>query len=320
MASQVAGVATLSPQEQELFAAFGFGDVVAVPFQCVHHSFEYHASAQPDAIAVEHLSDSITYRQLDRSANRLATDLRLMGVSRGSRVCILAQRSIQLVVGILATLKAGACYVPLDGSIVTQSTLEHVISDSGSALVLALDEYRHRVQSVPVISLDDVVVPDDNRNYPKPHDESRATDGVYVIYTSGMSVFFLSQNPLLNWSFTITGTTGKPKGVEVMHGNVTNREFNLLHDYPESATEAPHALSRMPVTWKRWHGSWTEGGPATQHRIRYGCLGEFLRIVYSYISTLTVRSTGNFGLDVQWLHTLYPRQVVKGMESTLEDG
>ena len=110
-----------------------------------------------------------------------------MGVARGARVCILAQRSIQLVVAILATLKAGASYVPLDGSIVTQSTLEHVLHDSGAALVLAHEEFRGRVNGVPVVSIGSSVVRDESVACVKPKDVSQGSDSVYIIYTSGAS-------------------------------------------------------------------------------------------------------------------------------------
>ncbi|KAI8968791.1 hypothetical protein BD414DRAFT_541258 [Trametes punicea] len=135
----------LPVEDQHLFNRFSFGPRQHAPFGCVHHAFEFHAAAQPDAIAVEHLGDTI------------------MG-SPGVRVCLLVQRSILMVVGIVAVLKAGGAYAPLDGAIVTQSTLEHVLTDSGAKVVLTMKDYVHRV----------------------------------------------------------SGTTGKPKGVEVMHGNVTN--------------------------------------------------------------------------------------------------
>jgi non-ribosomal peptide synthetase component F len=114
-----AALASLSPEHRRLFASYGFGDAIDRPFECVHHAFEFHAAQQPHQIAVEHLADSISYGDLNSSANMLAARLRRRGVGRGSRVCLLVQRSIPMVVGILAALKAGAAYVPLDATIVT---------------------------------------------------------------------------------------------------------------------------------------------------------------------------------------------------------
>ncbi|KAI0699277.1 nonribosomal peptide synthetase 12 [Cerioporus squamosus] len=190
----------LSLEDQQRFNHFSYGARQPVPFSCVHHAFEHHAAIQPNAVAVEHLGDSITYAELDRQANILANHLRASGIRAGVRVCLLVQRSILMVVGIVAVLKAGGAYVPLDGAIVTQSTLEHVLKDSGAKLVLTMNEYVHRVAGYSAFCLEDIAsLP---QVVSKPEDMSAPTDSIYIIYTSG--------------------TTGKPKGVEVMHGNVTN--------------------------------------------------------------------------------------------------
>ncbi|KAI5117922.1 hypothetical protein M0805_002001 [Coniferiporia weirii] len=197
----------LSPEDQLLFAKFSCGDVQQAPFSCVHHAFEFHAASQPSAIAAEHLGEIITYGNLDRRANDLAHDLRTLGVKPGSRVCLLVQRSIPMIIGILAILKAGGQYVPLDGGIVTQSTLDFVLEDSDSSVILTLREFAYRVSGCidrHVLVLEDAIerTSQSGGNCSKPCDLSSSDDGVYVIYTSG--------------------TTGKPKGVDVMHRNVTN--------------------------------------------------------------------------------------------------
>lgn len=175
----------LSAEDASLFLRFGFGQRQTPRFCCVHHAFEHHVSKNPNAIAVEHLEDTITYQELDDRANALASHLRAMGIRPGARVCLLVQRSISMVVGIMATLKAGAAYVPLDGGIVTQSTLEFVLKDSQASVVLALPEFVHRVSGVPVINLEEALsipheVPDALEDLSSPE------DSVYIIYTSGM--------------------------------------------------------------------------------------------------------------------------------------
>jgi non-ribosomal peptide synthetase component F len=198
-------IASLSPEDQKLFVQYGFGSEMAVPFGCVHHAFAHHAAAQPSAIAVEHLGDNITYGDLDVKSSRLARKLQSCDVRQGSRVVLLAERSIPFVIGILAILKAGAAYVPLDGGIVTDSTLGHVIVDSESALTLAMKAYTHRPKTGRVLCLEDAILESETTELAsEPLVASKPTDGVYVIYTSG--------------------TTGKPKGVDVMHYNVTNRK------------------------------------------------------------------------------------------------
>lgn len=183
----VAAIQGLSPHDASLFVRFGIGRREPLPFQCVHHAFEHQAAQSPDAIAVEHFEDAITYGELDHKANALAHRLRAMGIRPGSRVCLLVQRSIPMVIGIMSILKAGAAYVPLDGSIVTQSTLEFVLKDSEAAVVLALSEYVPRVSNTPVIDLEQAISATAEIQ-DKPEDLSSPTDSVYIIYTSGTSV------------------------------------------------------------------------------------------------------------------------------------
>ncbi|KAK7056764.1 hypothetical protein VNI00_002481 [Paramarasmius palmivorus] len=197
-------VSGLSPTDQRAFFQLGLGEKIPAPFQCVHHAFESFVSSHPLNIAVEDFEEKITYADLDHQANALATRLRGMGIGRGSRVCLLVERCIRMVVGILAVLKAGAAYVPLDGNVASDKTIEHVLRDSQGAAVLVLSKFMDRViTNIPVICLEDALSGDNLRSeWTKPEDHASADDSVYIIYTSG--------------------TTGIPKGVEVKHGNVTN--------------------------------------------------------------------------------------------------
>jgi amino acid adenylation domain-containing protein len=161
---------------------------------------------QPDAVAVEHtaFNDSITYAQLEIRANRLARRLRSQDIGPGKRVCILARRSVAFVAAILAVLKSGAQYVPLDAATIPPETLKVVLNDAEPSVVLVMDEFANKVLDVPKISLE-IAIRDDqlaNADASPVEDRSSPTDGAYCIYTSG--------------------TTGKPKGVDVRHQGVTN--------------------------------------------------------------------------------------------------
>lgn len=182
--------------DQILFAQYGFGPIQQTPYGCIHHAFEDHAKNQPQAIAVQHGDESISYADLDKKANRLARRLRQLGVKPGSRACLLVQRSIAMVVGILAVLKAGGAYVPLDGGIVTDSTLEHVLHDSEAAVVLVLRAYARRIPGDMSLVLEDVIKEDDEADADdaKPEDLSSPRDGIYVIYTSGTLMQFHSSS------------------------------------------------------------------------------------------------------------------------------
>ncbi|PPR06777.1 hypothetical protein CVT24_011277 [Panaeolus cyanescens] len=193
----------LSASDKALFYQFGMGPIINAPFNVVHHAFEHYARQQPDAIAVEDFEEKITYGELDRRANCLAATLRERGVVPDSRLCFVTERSISLVVGILAILKAGAAYVPLDGNIVSESTLKTAWRGSETPLVLILKKFVHRLPESQPIIYDEVICESHNLEHCiKPHERASENHGCYVIYTSG--------------------TTGTPKGVDVTHGNVTN--------------------------------------------------------------------------------------------------
>ncbi|KAG7088434.1 hypothetical protein E1B28_012427 [Marasmius oreades] len=192
----------LSTEDRSAFFRLGRGDVVPVPFLRVHDAFDHYAALYPYNIAVEDFTEQITYAELDRLANHLALHLQSLGITRGSRVCLLVERSIYMVIGILGILKAGGGYVPLDGNVVSDKTLHHVLGDSKAGAVLSMRPFMERVPTsdIPVICLEDAL--SSTGDVTRPQANASADDSVYIIYTSG--------------------TTGVPKGVDVKHGNVTN--------------------------------------------------------------------------------------------------
>jgi len=169
------------------FFRFRLGETQPPPFSCIHHAFEYHALRQPNAVAMVNLEENITHGELDRQANCLATRLRSMGVQADSQVPILIERSILMVVAILGTIKAGAAYVPLDGNIVSDSTLTYALDDSGSQIVLISANFTERVTNKAkiVVRLDNVICTFPSNHCVKPKDETTINGGAYVIYTSG---------------------------------------------------------------------------------------------------------------------------------------
>jgi non-ribosomal peptide synthetase component F len=189
--SPTAPLAHLTSTDRALFYQHGIGPSRSVQIPVIHHSFEHHARIQPDAIAVEDVpsNSSITFAELDRCSDRLAHVLRAKNIRPGTRVCILARRSIPLVAGILATLKSGGQYVPLDALTITDDTLKFVLEDASPTLVLCMEEFAHRLAEtqIPVVSLEPTLSREQEAN-PLPikvEDFSTPEDGAYCIYTSG---------------------------------------------------------------------------------------------------------------------------------------
>jgi len=171
--------------------------------QCIHTLFSQQAKARGDAPALTFAGVTLSYRELDARANRLAWMLRERGVGPQVRVGLALPRSLEMVIGLLAILKAGGAYVPLDPEY-PLDRLHYMIEDSGIGLLLSdaamFDALGELPASVACWCLeDDLPV---LANYPT--DElpliSLPQHQAYLIYTSG--------------------STGKPKGVVVAHGEI----------------------------------------------------------------------------------------------------
>ena len=166
--------------------------------QPVHQLIECQAAATPAATALVFEDQSLSYAELNTHANRLAHYLIGLGVKPETRVGIAMERSIEMVVGLLAILKAGGAYVPLDPDYPTER-LAYMVEDSGIELLLTQPHLRDTLpvaDGLNVIKLDRLAVTQHPSTNPEValHGENLA----YVIYTSG--------------------STGWPKGVEVSHG------------------------------------------------------------------------------------------------------
>jgi len=174
--------------------------------------FEAQVERTPDATAVVFAEDHVSYAELNRRANRLAHHLRSLGVGPDVRVGICVERSLEMMVGLLALLKAGGAYVPLDPGYPAER-LAYMLEDSAPAAVLTQSHLRDRVDvaGVPVIELDDASA------WASEADTNPGRGGLtpdhlaYVMYTSG--------------------STGRPKGVAVRQRNVVNRLTWMQRDW-----------------------------------------------------------------------------------------
>lgn len=163
--------------------------------------FEEQASRSPDKVALVFEDETLTYAQLNARANQLARVLQGKGIENGAVVALLVNRSLEMVIGILAILKLGAAYVTLDPEH-PRHRIKFVLSDSGTSAVLT-----QKVFTEVVDDLDgsfNCVFVDDKDNY---HGD-----------TGNLHVSIQSNN-LANLTYT-SGTTGTPKGNMVTHANI----------------------------------------------------------------------------------------------------
>ncbi|CAM2064007.1 Amino acid adenylation domain-containing protein [Sulfidibacter corallicola] len=174
--------------------------------------FESQVARSPEAIAVDFDTQTLSYAALNRRANRLAHVLRQRGVGPESRVALCFERGPHLVVAMLAVLKAGACYLPLDPNYPPER-LEWMLSDARPTLVLTKSPYtaRFRGAGYPALCLESDA---GMLEAAADHDPDRRTlpqHPAYLIYTSG--------------------STGKPKGVVIEHGALINHNRNAIDVY-----------------------------------------------------------------------------------------
>jgi len=216
------GLSGLPLDDQLKISRFGRGPSQGVSFFTVHEAFENIVDALPSAIAARHGKRAITYSELDACANGLARRLIGLGLRPKRRVCLVVQRSFEMLVGILAVLKAGCQYVPIDGGVVSDMSLVHIFEDTEAEFVLCLPTFEDRVRKhthkgTMVVPLDAKL--ETSWTLERPCIQTSYRDGAYAIYTSGSfkPPFFKISDVNIS-----PGSTGKPKGVDVSHANVVN--------------------------------------------------------------------------------------------------
>ena len=223
----VGEVDLLLPGERADIEAWSHGARDAATPAPVHRLFEQQVRRTPEAIALRFGAVALSYDALNRRANRLAHRLMAQGVGIETRVGIAAERSVEMVVGLLGILKAGGAYVPLDPDLPAER-LAYMVDDSGIGLLLIQAHLRERLPvraTLRVLALDEALE-DDGAD----HDPAVALDGenlVYVIYTSG--------------------STGRPKGAANRHRALSNRLAWGQRQQPLSAADA--VLQKTPFSF-----------------------------------------------------------------------
>lgn len=195
---------------------------------CLHQLFEGQADRTPEAVAVAFRGELLTYGALDQRANQLAHYLQALGVGPETLVTICVERSLEMIVGLLAILKAGGAYLPLDPSEPGERML-HMLQEAAPTLLLTQRRLLQSIVSAPLqhVSLDADWGKVARCSETRPVVDVTAKNLAYVIYTSG--------------------STGKPKGVMVEHQAVCNHLLWMQQAFP--LTEADRVLLKYPFNF-----------------------------------------------------------------------
>ena len=207
-------------ERQEILVAWN-DTAVAQPEGCLHELIATQAELTPDAVAVQCGTAAVTYRELEERANQLAQELVSRGIGCDSLVGICIDRSVELVLAMLAVLKTGGAYVPIDPTYPAERR-DFILADAGVAAVLTQESLREDVASgcdATIICLDGDRLGHPGAGGPTgappiAHDPGQLA---YVIYTSG--------------------STGKPKGVEIRHRGVVNLVAHMRRELSVGADD-----------------------------------------------------------------------------------
>ncbi|HEX8149384.1 MAG TPA: amino acid adenylation domain-containing protein [Pyrinomonadaceae bacterium] len=218
--------------------------------------FEAQVERTPEALAAVFEGERLTYRELNERANRLARHLRRLGVGPEVMVCVCLERSTQTLVSLLAILKAGGVYVPLDPSY-PAAHLAFILSDTGAPVVITERRLRSNLPGGAAPAA--VVLLDEHRELiagqgeANPPGAALPDNAAYVMYTSG--------------------STGQPKGVVVHHRQLVNRCAWMWRRYPFAEGEVACQRTTANFSVSMWEllGALLQGTPTVilaEHVVR----------------------------------------------------
>ncbi|MEU0203842.1 MULTISPECIES: MupA/Atu3671 family FMN-dependent luciferase-like monooxygenase [unclassified Streptomyces] len=223
--ARISSLPAMAAGDEEALRRFTRGPVVPTAGRGWLDEFDEQVRRTPQAVALVCGEESLTYRELGNRADRMAAAMRARGVGEEVRVGLCLERSLDLVVAMLAIAKAGGAYVPLDPSYPTDR-LAYMLRDAQAFLCLAdrrgQDALRSCETDARIVSLDELAA---EASLLDPAPASPVADDAlsYIIYTSG--------------------STGRPKGVMVTRRNVTN----LFSGIDLALSDGPHDPAEQPV-------------------------------------------------------------------------
>jgi len=202
----LAALPLLLPAERRQLIAWGEAARESPAGDCIHRLFERQAARTPAATALVAEGWRMSYGELDAAANRLARHLRSLGVGREARVALLLERSPDLVIALLAALKAGAAYVPLDPSYPAER-LARLLADSAAQVLVTAGDLGFLDGALPASPVRTVRLD---------------LDGAAIAARSAQALAGADEPAGLAYVIFTSGSTGRPKGVLVAHDGLCN--------------------------------------------------------------------------------------------------
>lgn len=241
----IARLPILPDDERALIDSFGNPSISPPSSACLHQLFSDQARRSPSAVAVVCENESLTYAALDRASSRVAAQLAAHHVKPNQPIGLCAERSLELVVGIIGILKAGGAYLPLD-PVYPSERIRFLLDDAQVQVVVAQDKVRKVLPSSPdrvIITLSTNDGEEPAAAEPScPLPDSSPDQLAYIIYTSG--------------------STGNPKGVKVSHRNVARLFSATDHWFSFSSSDVFclfHSFAFDFSVWELW-GALLYGG------------------------------------------------------------
>jgi len=217
---KVANIPMMETAESDMILRSYNATEALYPAKCLHKQFEAQVERTPQALAVQQADHRLSYAELNSQANQLAHYLLELGVQPDDRIVLCLERSPELIIAIMAVLKAGGCYVPLDPAY-PEARLASIVQESQPVIVLCAETLKPLFQQIaptlPIVSLraDAMLWQHQAETNPQANASGLSTANLaYVIYTSG--------------------STGQPKGVMIEHDSLSNGIHALKTHYSYS--------------------------------------------------------------------------------------
>ncbi|MFP4499142.1 MAG: condensation domain-containing protein, partial [Vulcanimicrobiota bacterium] len=265
-----------SEEEDQLLNDFNRTDADWPRDKTVHQIFEEMAEKYPSNIAVIFHGKEMTYKELNERANQLARFLRKKGVKPDTFVGLMVEKSLDMIVGIIAIMKAGGCYLPIKPSF-PQDRTNYMLENSEAPLLLTTPDLFYIAKDYKgelIDFTDEKIYTGDNSNLKNVNDPK---DMIYIIYTSG--------------------STGKPKGVMLQHKNVVRLFHNSKMPYDFNENDVFSMFHSFCFDFSVWemYGALLYGGKIVMIPRELAVNpSDFLKVLKKYKVTVLSQTPGAF--------------------------